>query len=60
MQETYSVSVKTADGKSLIDAKIIGDLFALLHQSEDIERSKTLLGGGTGPYQPVSSSSTGR
>ena len=71
MQETYTVSVKTADGKSFLDAKIIGDLFSLsftlsrlshllLHQAEDIERSKTMLGSGTGPYASPSSPSTGR
>jgi hypothetical protein len=71
MQETYTLVVKTADGKSLVDSKIIGDLFSLsflfsrlshllLHQAEDIERSKTLLGSGTTPYAPPSSPSTGR
>lgn len=69
MQETYSLSVKTADGSSLVDSKITGDFFtlsfvfsrlshSLLHQAEDIERSKTLLGRGTGPSVPPSAPST--
>ncbi len=69
MPETYFVTVKTADGKSLVDSKIIGDFFTLsftfsrlshllLHQAEDIERSKTLLGSGTGPSAPPSSPPT--
>jgi hypothetical protein len=69
MPETYIVTVKTEDGKSLLDSKIIGDLFSLsfqfsrlshslLHHAEDIERSKTLLGSGTTPSAPVSSPPT--
>jgi len=69
MPETYSLSVKTADGLSLVDSKITGDFFTLsfqfarlshllLHQAEDIERSKTLLGSGTGRVPPASSPST--
>ena len=67
MHETYFLTVKTADGKSLVDSKITGDFFTLsfqfarlshllLHQAEDIERSKTLLGSGIGPYASASSS----
>jgi hypothetical protein len=70
MQETYTVVVKTADGKSLVDSKIIGDFFSLsfafsrlshllLHQAEDIERSKTLLGSGTTPSASPSVPYTG-
>ena len=71
MPETYFVTVKTADGKSLVDSKITGDLFTLssvfsrlshllLHQAEDIERSKTLLGSGTTPSASPSVPYTGR
>ena len=69
MQSNYTVTVKTDDGKSLVESKITGDFFSLsfafsrlshslLHHAEDIERSKTVLGSGTGPSQPVSSPST--
>jgi len=71
MQETYTVTVKTADGKSLVESKIIGDFFSLsftlsrlshllLHQAEDIERSKTLLGSGTPQSASPSVPYTGR
>ena len=71
MPETYTVSVKTGDGKSLVDSKIIGDFFSLsftlsrlshllLHQAEDIERSKTLLGSGITPSASPSAPYTGR
>ena len=69
MPEIYTVSVKTGDGKSLVDSKITGDLFTLsfqlsrlshllLHHAEDIERSKTLVGSGITPSAPPSSPST--
>jgi len=69
MQETYTVSVMTADGKSLIQKKITGDLFTLswllhvsshffLHRAEDILRLETQLGSGTQSSASHSSSPT--
>ncbi len=60
MQETYTVTVQTADGKCLIQKKITGDLHSLYSQLsvlslaytsvlEDLENSVTLPGFGIGP-----------
>ena len=70
MPETYFLTVKTADGKLLVESKIIGDLFSLsyqfsrlshllLHQAEDIARSKMQPGSGTTPSASPSVPYTG-
>ena len=69
MPETYFLTVKTEDGKLLVDKKIIGDLFTLswllhvsshffLHRAEDILRLETQLGSGTQSLHTASSSPT--
>ena len=69
MSEIYSVNVKTADGKSLVDSQITGDFFSLswafsrlshllLHRAEEMLLLKTEPGSGTGPSAPPSSPST--
>lgn len=69
MQEIYSVSVKTADGKSLVALEITGDFFSLsfilsrlshifLHRGEDILASEIRLGSGTPQSLSLSPSPT--
>jgi len=68
MSEIYSVNVKTADGKSLVDSQITGDFFSLswafsrlshllLHRAEEMLLLKTEPGSGIGPSAPPSSPS---
>ena len=58
MPETYIVTVKTGDGKCLIQRKITGNVFSLSYHlsqlanhlvspSADTEKSETSLGSGT-------------